>query len=93
MAILTDNFSGQPFEGKSQTIKLDYGARTDCQPIYVGFAQPGSATDQAVWKIMFCEYDGTLADGCLTSRTWAGGGDGKAEFDQVWDNRASLIYS
>lgn len=92
MAILVENFSGQPYEGKGQTIKIDYAGRTDGQPVYVGFAPPGGDTDDAIWKIMFLEYDG-FPTGNLISRTWADGEDGKAEFNQVWDNRASLVYS
>lgn len=92
MAIIVDNFSGTPQEGKGLSIEIDYAGRTDCQPVYVGYSSPDpdKTTADPVWKIMFCEYDGTLADGCLIRRTWA---DGNTKFDNVWDDRASLSYS
>lgn len=52
---------------------------------YVGDADPGSGTDEAVWRIMrVVETSGDY------SVTWA---DGDADFDNVWDNRAALSYS
>ena len=87
MAILVDNFSGTPLEGKGLAIQLDYDGRTDCQPVYVGYAEPGLLTSDASWKIMRCEYDAT---NCLINRKWA---DGDTQFDNVWDNRAALSYS
>ena len=92
MAILVDNFSGTPLEGKGLSIQIDYAGRTDCQPVYIGYATPslGLDTDKAVWKIMFLEYDGTLAAGCLIRRLWA---DGDTKYDNVWDDRLALNYS
>lgn len=93
MAIITDPFTGQPLEGKGETIKIDYAGRTDEQPVYVGFAEPDSATSEPVWKIMFCEYDG-FPTGALISRTWAIDAlAGKALYSQVWDDRTSLTYA
>lgn len=89
MAILVDNFSGTPLEGKGLTFEIDYAGRTDCQPVYVGYVEPGLLTSDASWKIMFCEYDG-FPTGCLTRRTWA---DGDTKFDNVWDDRTLLTYS
>lgn len=51
---------------------------------YVGEAAPGSATAAAVWRIK--RIDTTSG----VSIKWAGG---TAEYDKVWDNRASLSYS
>lgn len=90
MAIIVDNFTGTPLEGKGLRIELDYAGRTDCQPVYVGYAEPGLLTSDPSWKIMFLEYDGTLDDGCLIRRTWA---DGDTFYDNVWDNRTTLLYS
>lgn len=92
MAIITDNFSGTPLEGKGLTFLIDYAGRTDCQPVYIGYATPSLAsdTDKPVWKIMFCEYDGTLASGCLVSRKWA---DGDTFFNNIWNDRSTLPYS
>lgn len=86
MAILVDNFSGTPLEGKGVSIELDYVGRTDGQPVFVGYAPPGKLTSDAVWKIMKLTYDGNSQ---LTSRLWA---DGDTKFDNVWDNRLVLTY-
>lgn len=52
--------------------------------IYIGDAQIGSATSSAVWRIQkINKTTGTVI-------TWA---DGNDSFDNVWDNRLSLIYS
>lgn len=90
MAIIVDNFSGTPLEGKGETVALDYAGRTDHQPVYVGFAEPSSGKDEPVWKIMKLLYDG---NNDLTDRLWAlSPVSNKAMFDQVWNDRASLNY-
>lgn len=53
--------------------------------LYSAVAAPGSATDQPVWKIWRVQLVGTVM-----TTSWAGG---STDFDQVWDNRASLTYS
>lgn len=51
---------------------------------YIGEAPVGSATSAAVWRIKKVdETSGTIV-------TWA---DGNSQFDNIWDNRASLTYS
>lgn len=57
----------------------------DATLTYVGKANPGSDTDQNVWQIQRI-----LVVGSETVIEFA---DGNAEFDNVWDNRASLTYS
>jgi len=52
--------------------------------LYLGAAAPGSATSSAVWQIT--RFDVTSG----VSQTYA---DGNVNFDNVWDNRASLSYS
>lgn len=54
--------------------------------IYKGEAEAGSSFSQPVWRIrkLVLSEDGDV------SETWA---DGNANFDNTWDNRASLIYS
>lgn len=52
---------------------------------YVGKAKPGSATSSAVWRV----FKMVEASGDITI-TYA---DGNAQFDNIWDNRASLSYS
>lgn len=52
--------------------------------IYKGEADPGSPTSSPVWRIHKLVI---LNDD--VSETWAGG---NANFDKIWDNRASLLY-
>ena len=52
---------------------------------YVGEADPGTATSAASWRVKKLEETGP--DVVIT---WA---DGNANFDNIWDNRASLSYS
>ena len=53
---------------------------------YLGQAVPGTATSAASWRIQKLTFGG---DGDVTSQ-WA---DGDANFNNVWDDRASLSYS
>jgi hypothetical protein len=52
---------------------------------YVGDAEPGSLSSAASWKIRRIQTVGTI-----TTVSFA---DGNSNFDNVWDNRASLTYS
>lgn len=52
--------------------------------LYLGVAVPGSATSAAAWQIT--KFD--VSSGVV--QTYA---DGDANFDNVWDDRASLSYS
>jgi hypothetical protein len=52
---------------------------------YIGSAIASSLTSESVWKIKRIEISGTL-----TIITWA---DGNTNFDNVWNNRATLEYS
>ena len=64
----------------SYALKLDeVGSLT-----YIGEAVTGSLGADAVWRIKRIDETSGLVI------TWA---DGSAAFDQVWDDRASLIYS
>ena len=51
---------------------------------YIGNAAIGSATSAAVWQIKRLDETSGLI------KLWA---DGNANFDNIWDNRASLSYS
>ena len=86
MAIIVDNFSGTPLEGRGLRIELDYTGGPGDQPTFIGWAPPGKLPADAVWKICKLEYTGTN----LIRRTWA---DGDTKFDNVWNDRASLSYS
>lgn len=50
---------------------------------YFGEAEPGTSTAQALWRVSRM----TNADNTIE---WA---DGDGDFDNVWDNYASLSYS
>ena len=54
--------------------------------LYFGVAAPGALTSADVWQIQKI----VIGPGNSVAITWA---DGNAEFDNVWDNRASLSYS
>jgi len=57
---------------------------TTANVTYVGKAVIGSATSTASWQIQKLDETSGLVI------NWA---DGDANFDNVWDNRASLSYS
>lgn len=68
----------------SLPIALRMDDTTTTNVTYVGKAAIASATSAAVWHIFkIDETSGTVI-------TWA---DGDANYDNVWDNRASLSYS
>ena len=69
-----------------QGIQLDYVGRTDGQPVFVGWAEPGTPTSSAAWRIVFLTYVANQ----LTQLQWA---SGTMAYNFVWDNRASLVYS
>lgn len=52
--------------------------------LYIGEASPGTATSAASWRIKRITFTGDDA-----STVWA---DGDENFDNIWDNRASLTY-
>jgi hypothetical protein len=54
---------------------------------YVGEAPTGTDTSKALWRIKRIDSN---APGTVLTMTWA---DGNSDFDNVWDNRASLSYS
>lgn len=53
---------------------------------YVGTASAGSATSEAVWRII--RLDETVTNSL--SKTHA---DGDSQFNNIWDDRESLSYS
>lgn len=55
-------------------------------PLYVGKADPGTAQGVIGWQIKKITYSGSNA----TDVQWA---EGDANFDKVWDDRASYSYS
>lgn len=55
--------------------------------LYQGWAEPGTATSAASWRIRKVVTSGTPED---TTITFA---DGDRSFNNIWDDRASLTYS
>ncbi len=74
-----------PFDKTDLVNEVDYAAGSN--KIYEGYAAPGTATSAAAWQIVKYTYDGS--DNRLTTK-FAGGTN---DYNQVWDNRASLSYS
>lgn len=67
----------------SQNEALVVDDSTTPNTVYIGYAEIGSATSAAVWKIKKI----ATATGAVT--TWA---DGDDQYDNIWDNRVSLTY-
>jgi len=65
--------------------RIDYDANGNA--IYVGWAQAGSATSDATWRIVQNTYD--------ASNRFTGSGFPSAScaFAYVWDNRTTYTYS
>ena len=58
---------------------------------YAGFARPGAAEDEAVWQIMFFEYDG---NNLISVKYPEDDNDiASSDFIFVWDDRATYTYS
>lgn len=55
--------------------------------LYHGYAQPGTAEDEASWMIVTYIYDSSSN---MTESNFA---DGSIAFDKIWKERASYEYS
>ena len=53
---------------------------------YIGYAAPNALTSSPVWKILRITISGTTVYTVESA-------DGDHEFNNIWDNRASLSYS
>ena len=73
--------AGSPYQQK-----FDYDGRTDGQPVYVGWADPGVDTSEAKWRIFKMTYSGSN----VTAVQFAGG---SIRFNKVWDSRTTYVYS
>lgn len=71
-----------------QAVRVEYiaGASTDVIR-YVGYANPGTSTAEPFWRIARITSD--ASDNPVTVE-WA---DGNEAYDNIWDNRAVLVYS
>lgn len=65
------------------TTRMEYDGT---KVLYVGEAQPGTATSSPNWRIKKLTYSGNL----VTQIDWAGGSNA---FDKIWDSRTSYTYS
>lgn len=68
--------------GSDYVVQKDEASATE---IYFGYANPGTATSSASWKIKKMTIDGSDFNVKFA--------DGNSNFDNTWDNRASLSYS
>jgi hypothetical protein len=84
-ANFADNGDGTTSRFVQSPFFLLYIDEASASVIYVGQAKIGSLASQAVWMIQRI----TIA-GSITTISFA---DGNANFDNVWNNRASLTYS
>lgn len=66
-----------------EVVRVD---KVDDTTIYVGAARAGTAASAALWQIRRLTVAGTAS----VAIEWA---DGNTDYDNVWDNRASLSYS
>lgn len=57
------------------------------QPLYIGFAEPGTPTSIGKWQIRRISYDG---NSFVTDVEFA---DGVNTFNKKWDDRATYTYS
>jgi hypothetical protein len=80
--VLTDPFGGLVTSGGNYALRVD--DTTTANVTYIGVAQIGTATSTASWQIKKIDQSSG------TAMTWA---DADDEYDNVWDNRASLSYS
>lgn len=56
-------------------------------PVYIGYALPGTASGESKWLIFKHTFDG---NGNMTSKYAA---DGEFIFNKAWDDRASYTYT
>lgn len=74
--------------GDNLTYRFDYDGSNNC--IYIGAAQPGSLTSDAVWRIKQLNYTGT---NCISILFPTVGGNASGAFSFIYNNRASLTYA
>lgn len=60
-------------------------SNTSGQPIYTGYAAPGSLESSAVWLIVKTDY----SDDIPTKEDFA---NGEFKFDKIWNNRTTYTY-
>lgn len=58
------------------------------RPVYIGQAHPGVATTAAQWQIRKLTYSGVTSN--CTAVEYASGSN---DYNAVWDDRATYVYS
>jgi len=79
--------SGSTISTQSATYATRVDNVTTAGVTYVGKALPGTGTAAASWQIQKIDESGSPETTVITFA------DGDANFDNVWDDRASLSYS
>lgn len=74
----------QGISGSAQYYAVIADNKTTGGVVYVGYADPGTSTSAASWRIKKVDISN------YPIITWA---DGDSDFDNVFDDRESLIYS
>lgn len=72
---------------ENMTSRIEYVDASSTDPLYVGYAPPGSSESDPVWQIRKMEYD---ASNRLIAVKFA---EGELAYNKVWNNRASYSYS
>ncbi|MBU2346626.1 MAG: hypothetical protein KJ888_20745 [Gammaproteobacteria bacterium] len=80
-----DGVNIQRINASNMSIKIEYDANDN--PIYLGFASPGTAITTALWQIRKLTFD---ANNNITSMAYA---NGSPNFDSIWNARDELDYS
>lgn len=71
--------------GTNLTLKFDYDGIGN--QIYIGWAQPGTATSDASWRIMQQTFNGSSQP---TDIKWP---SASPAFSFAWDSRTTYVYS
>jgi len=69
---------------RDKAMQMAYDASDNLE--YLGMAAAGASTAASVWQVIKF----TWTSGNMTAKQWA---DGDRNYDNVWDNYASLTYS
>lgn len=85
--MITGTVTADPRDNPNANLALLVEYDVSNNPIYVGEAQPGTAEDASGWRIKEITYDGRNNP---TVINWA---EGTRDFNKVWDDRHTYIYS
>lgn len=73
------------FSTDKYTVYSEYNGSN--KPLYIGESEPGAMSSESKWRIRMFVYD--ISDNPI-ELIWA---SGNTNFDKVWDDRATYIYS